>query len=303
MPLQSRANAALGGVLRDPVAAACVSFGSGLALLAVTSLLVPSMRAGLRRIKPTITQREIPWYFLLAGCIGALFVVAQSFAAPMTGIALFTVGVVAGQTLSGLLVDHWGLGPGGARRITLARILGAVIMLGAVGLSVGDKMSGGAPSSLVWMVLPLIAGFLTSFQQAANGRSARAYGSAIAATAVNFAAGTLALGLVWSLLHLGQSFPRLVGEQGLTGQWWMYIGGACGCVYIAVNAWLLKHLGVLATAMAMIAGQLLGSLLLDLVLPVPGARSGLLTVLGLLLTFGAMLVMNAENMRRPGKTR
>lgn len=291
MPLQSRANGGLAHALEDPMAAASVSFGSGLLILGVAALAVPSMRRGVQSIVPAVRTRRIPWFYLLAGLVGAYTVFSQSTAVPMTGIALFTVAIVGGQTVSGLLVDHWGLGPAGRSRITAARVLGVVLMLVAVALSMAGKGAGG-PSAALWLLLPLSTGFLMGFQQAANGHSARAYGSPMAATFVNFASGFAALALLWLALHLGQAFPALRGE------WWMYLGGVCGCVYIGVNTWLLKHLGILGTAMGTITGQLLGSLLLDLVAPLPGAHVGPAAVVGLLLTFAAMAVMNIRRKKR-----
>ena len=48
--------------------------------------------------------------------------------------------------------------------------------------------------------------------------------------------------------------------------------------------------GVLVTGLGMIAGQLLGSLALDLVLPVPGTVVALPTVLGTILTLAAIVL-------------
>jgi transporter family-2 protein len=291
MPVQSRANAALGAQLHDPIAAATVSFGSGFLLLAIGALVLPGMRSGVAAIPRTLREGKVRWFFLLAGCIGAYFVFAQAMSVPMTGVALFTVAVVGGQTVSSLLVDHWGLGPGGRRAINAARILGAALMIVAVLVSVADRLHTGS-GVLLWLLLPISAGFFMSFQQAANGHSAKAYASPLAATFVNFGTGFFSLAILWFATHPGTGFPAL------TGAVWMYVGGLCGCIFIAVNAWLIKHLGILVTVMAMIAGQLLGSLLLDLFFPLPGAHSSILTILGLLLTFLAMAVMNLRRKTR-----
>ena len=46
----------------------------------------------------------------------------------------------------------------------------------------------------------------------------------------------------------------------LPGEWWYYLGGPMGCVFIGLGALLVRSLGVLVTGLGMIAGQLLGSL-------------------------------------------
>lgn len=65
-----------------------------------------------------------------------------------------------------------------------------------------------------------------------------------------------------------------------------------GCLFIGLAALLVRSLGgVLITGLGMIAGQLVGgSLVLDVVIPSPGAVVALPTVLGTVLTLAAIIV-------------
>ena len=63
-----------------------------------------------------------------------------------------------------------------------------------------------------------------------------------------------------------------------------------GCVFIGLGALLVRSLGVLVTGLGMIAGQLLGSLGLDLLVPAPGSIVAPATVLGTLLTLAAIIL-------------
>jgi transporter family-2 protein len=287
IPFQGRINGALGAALDDGIAAAVVSFSTGLVVMAVISVALPKGRAGVARILPALRERQFPPYYVLAGCIGALFVFAQSFTVGILGVALFTVAAVTGQTLSGLLVDRIGIGPAGKRPITGIRVVGSVLTVAAVAWAVSPKFSAGesGPQLLVPLLLPVLAGFLMSFQQAMNGTATVHYGSPIAATAVNFVAGGTLLWAAWlvKLAVAGAGNP-------LPAQWWYYLGGPLGCIFIGVGALLVRSLGVLVTGLGMIAGQLLGSLGLDLMLPVPGTVVALPTVLGTLLTLGAIIL-------------
>ncbi|GAA2132722.1 MULTISPECIES: DMT family transporter [Arthrobacter] len=287
IPLQGRINGALGVELRDGIGAAVVSFSTGLVVMGVISVALPKGRAGLARILPAVRERQFPRYYVLAGCIGALFVFAQSFTVALLGVALFTVAAVTGQTLSGLLVDRMGIGPAGKRPITGIRVLGSVLTVAAVAWAVSPRFSAGESvlQLLLPVLLPLLAGFLMSFQQAMNGTATVHYGSPIAATLVNFIAGAVLLWAAW-LVKLAVSGAG----NPLPGQWWYYLGGPLGCVFIGVGALLVRSLGVLVTGLGMIAGQLLGSLGLDLVFPVPGTVVALPTVLGTLLTLGAIIL-------------
>jgi transporter family-2 protein len=287
IPLQGRINGALGVALGDGIGAAVVSFSTGLVLMAGISLALPKGRASVARILPAVRERQFPPYYLLAGCIGALFVFAQSFTVAVLGVALFTVAAVTGQTLSGLLVDRMGIGPAGKRPITGIRVLGSVLTVAAVAWAVSPRFSAGESGLqlLVPLLLPVLAGFLMSFQQAMNGTATVHYGSPIAATLVNFIAGAALLWVAWliKLAVAGAGNP-------LPAQWWYYLGGPLGCIFIGVGALLVRSLGVLVTGLGMIAGQLLGSLGLDLLFPVPGTVIALPTVLGTLLTLGAIIL-------------
>ena len=267
IPIQGRINGALGVALEDGIGAAVVSFSTGLLVMTVISLALPRGRAGLARILPAVRERQFPPYYVLAGCIGALFVFAQSFTVGLLGVALFTVAAVTGQTLSGLLVDRMGIGPAGKRPITGIRVLGSVLTVAAVAWAVSPRFSAGESGLqlLVPVMLPLLAGFLMSFQQAMNGTATVHYGTPIAATLVNFIAGAALLWVAWliKLAVAGAGNP-------LPAQWWYYLGGPLGCIFIGIGALLVRSLGVLVTGLGMIAGQLLGSLGLDLILPVPG---------------------------------
>ena len=287
IPIQGRINGALGVALEDGIGAAVVSFSTGLLVMTVISLALPRGRAGLARILPAVRERQFPPYYVLAGCIGALFVFAQSFTVGLLGVALFTVAAVTGQTLSGLLVDRMGIGPAGKRPITGIRVLGSVLTVAAVAWAVSPRFSAGesALQLLVPVMLPLLAGFLMSFQQAMNGTATVHYGTPIAATLVNFIAGAALLWVAWliKLAVAGAGNP-------LPAQWWYYLGGPLGCIFIGIGALLVRSLGVLVTGLGMIAGQLLGSLGLDLILPVPGTVIALPTVLGTILTLGAIVL-------------
>jgi transporter family-2 protein len=304
IPVQGRINGALGARLNDGIAAAVVGFTIGLVLMLLISVILPSGRAGLARILPAVRTRAFPRWYVLAGAIGAFFVFAQSFTVGILGVALFTVAVVTGQTLSGLLVDRLGIGPAGKRAVTLMRVVGCVLTVAAVAWAVSPRLAGGSPGSaagsgalmdgagaggpqalILPLILPVAAGFLMSFQQAMNGTATVHYGSPVAATLVNFMAGTVVL---W--IALGVKVAMLGPGNPLPAEWWYYLGGPMGCVFIGLAALLVRSLGVLVTGLGMIAGQLLGSLGLDLLVPAPGTVVELATVLGTLLTLAAIIL-------------
>uniref|UniRef100_UPI003119CB22 DMT family transporter n=2 Tax=Arthrobacter sp. G119Y2 TaxID=3134965 RepID=UPI003119CB22 len=287
MPVQSRVNGALGTRLDDGLAAALVSFSVGLVVMILISVLLPRGRAGAAQLLPALRERRFPRYYVLAGAIGGYFVLSQTLTVAVLGVAVFTVAAVAGQTLTGLVVDRLGIGPAGKKALTVMRVVGAVLTIAAVAWAVSPKLAGTSEASdlLLPVLLPLTAGMLMSFQQAMNGTTGMHYGTPITATLVNFIAGTAVLGLMW-LVKVAVSG---VG-QPLPGEWYLYLGGPTGCVFIGLSALLVRSLGVLLTSLGMIGGQLIGSLLLDIFLPAPGSVVVAATVLGTLLTLAAIVL-------------
>lgn len=281
--VQSRINGELAGRLGDGFLAAFISFGSGLVLLAIAVAATPGGRRGIRRVTTALRTRDIPWWLVLGGLGGASFVLGQGLTVGLLGVALFTVAVVCGQTVSSLLIDHHGIAAEEPRPVTLTRLIGAIVAVGAVGVAVADRIRPDVP----WLALliPLGAGFVVGFQQAVNGQVRTVADSAITATFVNFTVGTIALGVALAV-HVAVAgwHPEFPGE------WWLYSGGAIGCVFIALQAVIVRSTGVLLMGLALLAGQLAASVLLDVLFPVEGAGLRLLTGIGAALVFAAVAI-------------
>lgn len=296
MPAQGRVNSQLAVHLGDSLGAALLSFSVGLVIILLIAAILPAGRRSVRAIPATLRARVFPWWYMLAGAIGAYFVLSQGLVVGVIGIAVFTVANVTGQTIGGMLVDATGFGPGGRRPVTGLRVIGVVILLGAVVWAVSPKLGEALqhPAQLLLpMLLPLSAGVLNGFQTAMNGTQTKHYGNFIPATVFNFVAGALALGIAFGI-RLGVAGP--VGP--LPQEPWLYLGGVFGVVFIGLSAYLARHLGVLLTSLGMIAGQLLGSLLLDAVWPSDAGGVPLPTILGSLLAIGAVCLASIQ----PGAT-
>lgn len=103
VPFQAGSNAALGRLLGHPLWAAGVSLLVSLLML-VPALLV--MRAPLPQLQ---SLAQAPWWAWFGGVAGVLYITAALVLTPRLGAAGFIVCVIAGQVLSSLLIDQWGL--------------------------------------------------------------------------------------------------------------------------------------------------------------------------------------------------
>lgn len=279
--VQSRINGALSSAMHSGLAAALISFGSGLLVLTVVLLVSPSMRRGLAAVREGLRSGVLRRRGLAYGVFGAYFVLVQSASVPVVGVAVFTVAVVAGQTASSLVVDRVGLGPAGRQPVSGRRVLAAGIAVLAVVVSVSDRW-GGTAFSPVAVVAAALAGMGIAVQQALNGRVGVVSRQPFAATWINFVGGT-------TVLLAAAVASTLVAPGSLGGplppSWWLYTGGLIGILFIAGLAWAVPILGVLIAAVLSIAGQLTCALLLDLFLPAAGTTVSWHLLAGVLLTF------------------
>ncbi|MFI6328797.1 DMT family transporter [Micromonospora chersina] len=282
--VQSRINGELGVRLADGIAAAVVSFGVGLLVLLVLVPATPGGRRGLAALRAALRDGSLrPWQ-CLGGVCGAFLVATQGLTIGTLGVAVFTVAVVAGQTGSSLLVDRAGVGPTGRQPVTPNRLVGAVLTVLAVLLAVGDRL--GDPGALALALLPLAAGVGIAWQQAVNGRVRGAAGSAMTATLVNFTVGTVALLATFAVEVAVRGRPA----GSFPAEPWLYVGGPIGIVFIALAAAIVRFTGVLLLGLATIAGQVVGAVLLDVLLPTAASHPTRTTLLGAGLTLVAVLV-------------
>lgn len=288
--VQARINGQLGVRLEDGFVAALVSFGSGLVVLIALSGLLPSGRAGFGRLITGVRTRGIPWWMLAGGAAGALTVATQGIAVGIIGVSLFTVGVVAGQTVSGLLLDRAGFGPAGVVAVTVPRLVGGALALIAVSIALAGDGLAGIP---IWMaLLPVLAGAGIAWQQATNGRLRQRVGTPLIATLVNFTGGTLLLALATVVHVAATGAPAPFPPDP-----WLYVGGVIGVVYIAVGAVVVQHTGVLLLGLGTVVGQLVTSLVLDVVWPAP-AGPGLMQALAMVVVALVSVVVAAVPWRR-----
>jgi transporter family-2 protein len=282
--LQNRVNGELGSRAGSPVWAAFVSFASGLVVLAVATAVVPRLR---RAVRAAVADR-LPWWTYTGGLAGATLVAISAVVVPQVGVATFTVGVVAGQAVGGLLVDRAGLGPGGPQPVSAPRVAGAGLAVLAVLLvrlgHGGGEVSGGL--LLVLLVASALGGGWSSLQQALNGRVNQATGEPLLAALGNFALGTAVLAIAVGVLGAAGSGP----DRAWPGGPWLYAGGLLGIAYILMAVTTIRRLGVLRLGLLTVAGQLAGGVLLDLASPGKAGAPGLATLAAVLLTLAAVAV-------------
>lgn len=281
MAVQARVNSGLGQEIGSGILAALVSFSIGLLIISVATFASSKNRAALSFTVAKFKDSSIPLWLSIAGMLGGIYVIMQGVVAGLIGVALFSIGVVTGSALSALLLDGNGLLGLTKRKIGLTRLAGTVLALS--GLVVASDLANYSFSPLI--LLPFAAGIGIGFQQAMNGLFGKLAQSAIVPTFFNFIAGTVFIALALLTVE-GFSFPANWPTNPL-----LYLGGVVGVIFIFMQVVVLPKIGALSMGIAMLVGQLSGSVLLDLLVPIADRAVTISTLLGIVLAMlGAALV-------------
>ncbi len=276
---QARINGAFALEINDAFISGAISFGSGFLILLVIISFNKKGQRGWRELMSAIKSGGISGWFTLAGSAGAAYVLSQTLVIGITGVALYTVAFVAGLSMGGLFLDVWGIGPAGKKPLSLNRVGGATLGIGAVALSLVGQST--AASALLPLLLPLICGVLVAWQDAANGRMTVVAGTPLTSTFLNFAVGTGVLLIAAAFHSFSAGLP-----PSLPTQPYFYLGGAIGVVFIGITAVVVREIGVLLMGLGSIAGQLLMAVILDYFYP-SAQVTGLMILVGASLAFVA----------------
>jgi transporter family-2 protein len=120
-------NAELRATTQSAMWAAIIQFLVGLAGLAVAA-------AVWREPLATAGWGRAPWWTWTGGLLGAAYIVLSAALARQLGAALLLALVIAGQVIVSILIDHYGWFGAPVHRLSLARGIGAMLLVAGVAL-------------------------------------------------------------------------------------------------------------------------------------------------------------------------
>ena len=120
IPILAALNAALGGLMGSPAAAAAILFTVALAATALVTIFTGTQ--ALTRVA------DAPRYLLLGGVLVAFYVLSITYIAPTFGVGNAVFFVLIGQLLSAAAIDHFGLFGAQISALSPIRAAGIAIM-------------------------------------------------------------------------------------------------------------------------------------------------------------------------------
>lgn len=126
---QPAINAQIALRLGSPLMAAAVSITISLILVIVTWAAIGRTEANWSKLA------SLPWWALIGGAAGALFVLAGVLIAPRLGVAMFFICVVLGQLVGAALIDQFGAFGVQGQAISWPRAAGIMLVIAGAALT------------------------------------------------------------------------------------------------------------------------------------------------------------------------
>jgi transporter family-2 protein len=125
LPTQAAINAQLrqfvGGPFRSGLVSVCVS--------TLAMVLIVALNVGVER---PVSLGGAPWWVWIGGLLGIVVVLGSLMLAPRLGAATLFAGVICGQLIASLVLDHFGLLGYAVSRATPTRLLGVALLFVAL---------------------------------------------------------------------------------------------------------------------------------------------------------------------------
>lgn len=120
-----------------------------------------------------------------------------------------------------------------------------------------------APTNLTMLVgnlaMAVVVGLVTAYQPGINARLADHTPSKLYGGVANFATGLVAMVVVTAAYRVGMPSVERLGAA----PWWAWTGGLCGAFFVTMSLALVPVMGTGNYLVGMIAGQLIGSIVID----------------------------------------
>ncbi len=116
-------NATMARELGSPLLASLISIFISLVFVTILWLSCGKGTGDLSQVK------SLPWWVIIGGIIGVVFVAGSVVVAPVLGVAMFFVCVVAGQLIGSTLVDQFGAFGLTVKPLNMMKIIGICLVL------------------------------------------------------------------------------------------------------------------------------------------------------------------------------
>jgi len=214
-----------------------------------------------------------PWWFYIGGMIGVMNTIANNFAFGRISVSAILALVLLGQSVAGLLIDHYGLWGVPRHPFRKGTLVGLLLILAGIAPMLTDF-------ELLAVVLSFATGIGVVLSRTFNAKLAEVT-NIETSTFFHFLIGlAVSLPVFWLL---GDGETPLLGFRPTSGLY-VYIGGLIGVTVITLSNAIVLKISAFFLTLFIFIGQVFTGVLIDALLD--GAFSGRILFGGILVTAG-----------------
>ena len=223
----------------------------------VTGLALAVILVLAKRERP-FAKRQ-PWFLYLGGAIGVLLTVFNNFAFGRISVSAILALVLLGQSITGLIMDHYGLWGMQKRRFSKGNLVGIILILCGIAPMLTDF-------EIIAVAMSFVSGIAVVFTRTINAKLADATTVRVG-TLFNYVVG-LSIALPIYFLFGGAE----AGEAPLwsfvptASHWYIYLGGVIGLATIVLSNITVLKISAFYLTLLVFIGQVATGIFIDALL-------------------------------------
>lgn len=259
-PTQTSVNTRLAEKVKSTYIASIISFGSATVYLAI---ILAALDHGIHLPLAEIAKEPIWIWF--GGIFGVGIVVLNILCLPKLGSALTVMLLSFGQIMTGMIIDTFGLFGSKQIELTLARGIGAALVVIGVVLVSKSKEGSENRKPFIYMLLAIACGMCCALQVAVNGRLTVVAGMSWRSTFISMCFGTLGCTVLALGLYLVKGRAGVINDEmpDIKFKWYQMLGGVFAVIIVGANAITAPIIGAGMVTVLNLVGQMSAGLTID----------------------------------------
>ena len=264
---------------------------SATVIIHITGLILITGMSLIKR-EQLFSKRHV-WFLYLGGAIGVLTTVFNNIAFGRISVSAILALGLFGQSVTGLIIDRFGLFGMSKRSFTVRKIYGLLLILAGIASMINTL-------EFLAVAVSFIAGVNIVISRTLNARLADMSSVSIS-TFYNYLIGLILSIPVFMLLG---SNEIVLTELIISRHWYIYLGGALGVCVVMISNVIVIKLSAFYLTLLIFIGQVFSGVLIDIIISqafsVRNLTGGVLVAAGLCLN---LLLDNKGNQRKnPAKS-
>jgi len=218
----------------------------------VTGLILAATLVLANKERP-FSKRQ-PWFLYLGGAIGVFLTVSNNFAFGRISVSAILALVLLGQSIMGLILDHYGLWGMQKRRFSKGNLVGLILILCGIAPMLTDF-------EIMAVLITFLSGVAVVFNRTINAKLAAATTVQIG-TFFNYVVG-LAIAIPVYLIFGGAGETPLLGFALTASNWYIYLGGIIGLAAIVLSNITVLKISAFFLTLLIFIGQVATGIFID----------------------------------------